>query len=156
MEYERGDYEVQIQVMRSVAGDLERVIDLLKDLNISLKDHDKCDRQDHLEVMRSVDSLKLDHSGIQKVAFQNKLPLDLVLCENSVTSNRTTLRKAMLEIGVIYACAECDNDGTWRGKRLALHIDHKNGIGNDNRIENLRFLCPNCHQQTPTWGRRKK
>jgi 5-methylcytosine-specific restriction endonuclease McrA len=37
-----------------------------------------------------------------------------------------------------------------------LHLDHINGINNDNRRENLRFLCPNCHSQTPTYGNRAR
>ena len=40
-------------------------------------------------------------------------------------------------------------------KRPRLHVDHKNGNHSDNRVENLRFLCPNCHQQTDTWGCKK-
>ena len=44
----------------------------------------------------------------------------------------------------------------WRGKRLVLHVDHVNGINNDNRLPNLRFLCPNCHSQTPTFGNRRR
>ena len=37
-----------------------------------------------------------------------------------------------------------------------LHLDRINGIHNDNRSENLRFLCPDCHQQTDTWGNKKQ
>jgi hypothetical protein len=37
---------------------------------------------------------------------------------------------------------------------LTLQLDHINGISNDNRIENLRILCPNCHTQTHTFGRK--
>lgn len=52
---------------------------------------------------------------------------------------------------------ECGNKGFWRGKKLTLQLDHKNGVNNDNRLENLRFLCPNCHSQTDTFcGRNKK
>ena len=55
-----------------------------------------------------------------------------------------------------YKCAECGIT-EWNGKPLSLHLDHINGINNDHRIENLRFLCPNCHSQTNTYaGKNKK
>ena len=67
------------------------------------------------------------------------------------------LRRALIAIGRTYACELCGNDGTWLGKPLTLHVDHINGVNNDCRRENLRFLCPNCHAQTPTHaGRNKK
>jgi RNA polymerase subunit RPABC4/transcription elongation factor Spt4 len=40
----------------------------------------------------------------------------------------------------------------WNGKVLTLQVDHINGVNDDHRLENLRFLCPNCHSQTPTYA----
>ena len=40
----------------------------------------------------------------------------------------------------------------WNGKDLKLILDHKNGVNGDNRPKNLRFLCPNCNSQEPTFG----
>lgn len=58
------------------------------------------------------------------------------------------IKKKLLE----YKCFECGNNGEWNNKNLSLHLDHINGINNDNKLENLRFLCPNCHSQTETYA----
>ena len=64
------------------------------------------------------------------------------------------LRRAMLESGVPYECSQCRVPAIWNGKALLLHVDHIDGDPSDCRIENLRFLCPNCHSQTATYCRK--
>lgn len=54
------------------------------------------------------------------------------------------------EFNVPYRCSEC-GISQWRGKKIVLQIDHINGVNDDNRNDNLRLLCPNCHSMTETY-----
>jgi hypothetical protein len=74
--------------------------------------------------------------------------------EDSPRRKRYLLERALLEIGKVHACSRCGIGPTWQEQFLSLHIDHINGQPTDNRAQNLRFLCPNCHSQTPTYCRK--
>jgi len=81
-------------------------------------------------------------------------PLKDVLVENS-NYNRSRMKVRLVEEGILdYICDKCSNSGTWLGGELVLQLEHKNGISTDNRINNLCFLCPNCHTQTSTYAGR--
>lgn len=74
----------------------------------------------------------------------------VVLPEGSLRVPHARLKRAMLDLGVLYKCVSCGNIGEWLGYKLDLEIDHVDGNWRNNLIENLRFLCPNCHGITPT------
>lgn len=87
--------------------------------------------------------------------FRPSRPLSEVLVENS-TATSTSVRRRLIKAGLREPlCAWCGLD-EWRGQRLPLALDHINGVHSDNRLENLRILCPNCHSQTPTWCARNR
>lgn len=54
-----------------------------------------------------------------------------------------------------YKCEEC-GISEWNNKPIILDLDHKNGNANDNSLENVRLLCPNCHSQTDTYKVKNK
>lgn len=109
-------------------------------------------RMDDLNIPMS--SFKGKSAAIEK-SKQSSLTAETLFKENC-KHNRNCLRRFIINNNVLpYKCAIC-GVSEWNGKTLSLELDHINGINNDNRLENLRFLCPNCHSQTTTYGSRNQ
>jgi hypothetical protein len=94
------------------------------------------------------------HPSVASAALRHTRSDEEVFVENSPMLGGVRLIKRLLRRGWQYACKECSLS-TWRGEPLSLQLDHLNGVSNDNRLENLRLLCPNCHSQTETYCRKK-
>ncbi len=78
-------------------------------------------------------------------------PLEALLATGR---SRTNIKRRLKRAGLLQErCEECGLT-EWLGEYLSIQIDHINGIRDDHRLENLRMLCPNCHSQTETYGRR--
>lgn len=90
------------------------------------------------------------YKGVKKESVYN-YALEEVLVENSFY-NTVSLKNRLIKEGLLeYKCLWCGNKGTWNDKEITLQIDHTNGVYNDNRLENLRILCPMCHSYTLTF-----
>ncbi|WZB39642.1 HNH endonuclease [Streptomyces phage Cursive] len=88
----------------------------------------------------------------------NKIPDEDVFVKDSpYVNNRVNLKTRILANGWLeYKCQKCGLGAEWNGEPLVLQLDHINGKNNDHRIENLRFLCPNCHTQTDTYAGKRR
>lgn len=78
--------------------------------------------------------------------------------ENGELTHDNTIKKC-LSFTRKYCCEKCSNEGVHMGESLTLQLDHIDGNSDNNLPSNLRFLCPNCHSQTPTFcfkGRQNK
>ena len=93
--------------------------------------------------------------SIKKSHSKNSYSNEQVFIKNSPLEGGQKLTPRLLKLNWLYKCKECGLS-EWRGNKIQLHLDHINGIHNDNRYENLRFICPNCHQQTETWGNKNR
>lgn len=87
---------------------------------------------------------------------KEKWNLDEILCKNSPITQKV-LRGYVRRHNVIpYECCNCKNNGKWMGNPLPLELDHIDGDDHNNTLSNLRYLCPNCHAQTPTFRGKNK
>lgn len=110
-------------------------------------------------VKKHLDKIGIDYSHLsypKKLKHKYKTNLNDILIENSLYTNMTTLKFRLIsELNWEWKCSGC-NKSTYSNNWLSdvpipLEIDHINGTHDDNRIENLRFLCPNCHALTDTY-----
>lgn len=95
-------------------------------------------------------NLSYAHFVGRRAASLYRVSPEHVLQLNSNYS-RSKVKSALLELDVYpYICRNCKLGPEWMGQPLTLILDHINGDGEDHRVENLRFLCPNCNEQLPT------
>lgn len=85
---------------------------------------------------------------------KNKIKSEDIFKIDSIASS-SLVRKRYLGL-MTPKCTGCSNNGWHNNRPLTLQLDHINGIKSDNRLTNLRWLCPNCHSQTPTFGMKKR
>jgi hypothetical protein len=117
-------------------------------------------RRVHLQVAR--DHLDTSHwlgQGHRRGAsrpMKEGMPLEAILVERSTYADTGRLKRRLIRSGLLRdVCYEC-GISEWRGRKLVLHLDHIDGVGDDHRLANLRLLCPNCHSQTNTYCGRNK
>lgn len=115
-------------------------------------------KQDNIDISHIKLGLDSNTGRTFQVAPKNKMPLAMVLSENSTyLGGGKGLKNHILNNSLLEEkCAKCGLGTNWNNERLVLQLDHINGTNTDNRLENLRFLCPNCHSQTDTFGGRNQ
>jgi hypothetical protein len=80
-----------------------------------------------------------------------RIPLSVILIENSQYNTTSHLKNRLYDEGLKERkCEKCGQDENWHGEHISLILDHINGINNDNRIENLQIVCPNCNATLAT------
>lgn len=103
-----------------------------------------------------LDEYGIVHHFIVQKSRTNKIPLEEILVENRPYKSQD-LKRRLIEEG--YKLNKCENPecgiSEWYGHPLVLQLHHINGNHNDNRLENLQILCPNCHSLTENFNKKK-
>lgn len=111
----------------------------------------------HAHIKKRIKELNIDFSHFNghyhrlNVSPTNKRFWSEILVNNSYVRT-SLLRRALIESGREYKCEWCKLLPIWNSKKLCIQIDHIDGNKSNNFPSNLRFLCPNCHSQTDTFG----
>ncbi|WP_086562169.1 HNH endonuclease signature motif containing protein [Streptomyces africanus] len=115
----------------------------------------------HTHISRKIKAYGIDTSHFQVTGRgkPRRRPGSLLVKQPSdsarrIASNR--LKRAMLGQGVEERCSLCGVEAVWRGEPLPLEVDHIDSDWRNNRIDNLRLLCPNCHSTADSYRGRGK
>ena len=112
----------------------------------------------YMTFKRAAQRLRIDTSHFKGQAHGTSKspktrPIEELLAYGSNIASRA-LRQRLIKAKLLSeTCSECGLPPNWQGKHLTIQLDHINGDPFDNRLTNLRLLCPNCHSQTTTFRR---
>ena len=90
------------------------------------------------------------------VNIANKIPDECFFINPSFRKPKDIRKRLLKNHNREEKCAICGLENVWNGKFIQLQIDHIDGDSSNNELSNLRFLCPNCHSQTDTYGRKNR
>ncbi len=117
----------------------------------------------YANLKRHVDRLGLDVSHFRGQGWakgrsfpdRNETPIEELLARGRSVGN-WNLKRRLIKAGLKEErCGRCGNK-EWMGEKIPLDLEHIDGDNSNYALENLMFLCPNCHRQTPTWGRKNR
>ncbi len=104
---------------------------------------------------RAIEENNIDFSHFNPSKYVKPRNLDEILVENSTYTSSNCLKKRLFKNNIFEnKCSLCGLSDEWNNKKIIHILDHINGVNNDNRIENLRIVCPNCNSQLDTFAGR--
>ena len=104
---------------------------------------------------QTLEAYQIDYKFLSEKEIKRKISTSDLLAENS-NYQSSKLKKRLIKEGIKEdVCEICGCSNVWNGQPLTLQLDHINGNHSDNRLENLRILCPNCHSQTDTFSNKR-
>lgn len=127
--------------LEKIINNSKSFVDIAMKLNLGIHGNNKI-------IKKYIKKYNIDISHLTKTPnkFNNKIGISEILIKNSKYNSSNHLKNRLYKENIKEKkCEICGQDEYWQGKHMSLILDHINGINNDNRIENLRIVCPNCN-----------
>ena len=131
--------------------ELEEIVkqsNCIKDVILALG-YQTCSGSNHKTIKNRIEKYQIDTSHFVLTPAVKRCE-ENVFIENSTASQKTLRDWYFKGKYTEYVCSICGQLPEWQGKELTLILDHINGHNRDDRLENLRWVCPNCNQQLDT------
>ena len=150
--------EISIDELKDLVSQSIHYADLMRKLEYT------ANRGNSLKGLKSyLSDNNIDTSHFNKYKNRNyklsnniKISLEDIMVENSTYTNLTRFKERLIKANLLEYKCSCCGITTWNNQSLILQLHHINGNNRDNRLENLTFLCPNCHSQTENYSGKKK
>lgn len=141
---------VDDQLFKQIVKNSNNISDVLRKLDLSIH------QGNYLTIKRRINLLGIDTSHFSRKTENKKIikypnGLSDILVQNSTYASSNHLKNKLIKNGVLKNfCSICGQQPEWNGKPMIMILDHINGVHTDNRLENLRLVCPNCNSQLDT------
>ncbi|MGL6185521.1 MAG: HNH endonuclease [Clostridium chrysemydis] len=149
-------YDIKKEILQDIINESSSLSMVLKKLGF----HSTSSKDTLIRIIKEY-GLSLDKMNENKIKMINsrnissglkkQIKYDDIFKKNSKYNTKLVKRRLFKENIKQYRCEICGIN-EWNGKEISLQLHHINGINNDNRIENLQILCPNCHSQTDNFS----
>ena len=141
---------VNDEEFKQIVKNSNNISDICKKLNISIH------QGNYITIKRRIKLLNVDTSHFNRSVKMRRVinrPNDLqdILIQNSDYASSWYLKNRLIKDNILKnECSICGQQPFWNGKPMIMILDHINGEHTDNRLENLRLVCPNCNSQLDT------
>ena len=126
--------------------------EILQKMELGIKGNSRTILKKYIKLYK-IDISHFDYSkkGINNA--KNTIPLEKILVSGSTYTNVGNIKNRLYQSGLKERkCEKCGQDENWHGEHMSLILDHIDGVPNNNKIENLRIVCPNCNATLPTFA----